>query len=97
MTDHTSGSKKLTPGQTGSAIAIGIAMWVGANQGQPLPPVTMDDLVGGGAVALMLAWFFWPSRRGCIDTTAHQGASNGFAFRFGKALNSVWRGARRAP
>ncbi len=45
---------------------------------------------------ILLWWFLKPSGRDVlVDDITHNHARNGIAFRFGKALNKVWRGFKR--
>ncbi len=73
------------------------AVYVGAKllNGEAMPSHgPLDFIAFGGFVVFM--WWLLRNRESGGDGTDGQGADKSIAFRLGKALNSVWRGVRRA-
>ncbi len=85
---------KLTPGQIGGAVAIGIGMRLA--RGGEIHYGGWGDGVLFVAFCLLLLWIFWPSRRDGVEAGSHQEAGDSVSFRVGQALNRVRRRLRRA-
>lgn len=56
----------------------------------PTKPFEWGDYLMFGLLGLLLWWLLGTRKGG--ETTAQDGADQGFAFRLGKSLNRVWRG-----
>ena len=86
---------KLSGGQIGAAIGIGVAVFAIRGGFDPKDwhaPANYWYWVFSALFIGILALFIWPSRRDRgIYSDAHEGMDNGLAFRFGKALNRILR------
>lgn len=80
----------LTSGQVGAAVGIGVASI--AVKGGDWPVMDWRDYTAFAVLGLLLLWLLTPRR---VRADAHESAGNGIAFRFGKALNRIFRRRNR--
>lgn len=78
-------------------ISVGIIVFAIQASRRGLPPLHVGDVIGLILIGALFVWLIKPSRLNASgSSTSSESASQGVAFRFGKALNRIWRGKGRS-